>query len=168
MNEFQFSSRRFDISRALSDIIEELADEYAMQGLNITINELPENIFVYADVVHFRRVLINILENSVRYKVKDAGHLEINVSLPDDITRDSRFVQLRFADDGPGVHPEALPHLFNAFYRSDPSRHTKGSGLGLAISAKIIERSGGTMYAENGDSGGLAVIVRLPIEAGAA
>ena len=73
---------------------------------------------------------------------------------------------LRFADDGPGLSPEKMPNLFNAFYRADPSRHTKGSGLGLAISAKIIERSGGTIYAETSNSGGLAVVIRLPIAEG--
>jgi len=55
-----------------------------------------------------------------------------------------------------------LPNLFNAFYRADPSRHIKGSGLGLAISAKIIERSGGTINAENSGSGGIAIVIRLP------
>jgi signal transduction histidine kinase len=167
MNEFQFSPHCFDITRALSDIIEELADEYAMRGLKITINEWTESVFVYADVVHFRRVLINIFENSVRYKEKDTGRLEINVSLPDDITLDNNFIHIRFTDDGPGVNPKALPNLFNAFYRTDPSRHTKGSGLGLAISAKIIERSGGTIHAANGDNGGLSVIIHLPISTGA-
>ena len=80
---------------------------------------------------------------------------------------DSNSVQIRLADDGPGVYPDALPNLFNVFYRTDPSRHTKGSGLGLAISAKIIERSGGSIFAENNDTGGLAIVIRLPIEAGA-
>jgi signal transduction histidine kinase len=79
---------------------------------------------------------------------------------------------IRFADDGPGVGPDELPKLFNAFYRADQSRHTQGSGLGLAISAKIIERSGGTIYAENSglneSGGGLAVVIRLPTETGAA
>jgi signal transduction histidine kinase len=172
MNEFQFSPHRFDITRALSDIIEELTEQYAMQGLTITITGSPENVFIYADVVHFRRVLINILENSVRYKEKETGRLEISVVL------ESNFIQIRFSDDGPGVDPEALPNLFNAFYRTDPSRRTSdlrsvgsrsaGSGLGLAISAKIIERSGGTIHAVNGDNGGLAVVIRMPTNTGAA
>jgi signal transduction histidine kinase len=147
---------------ALSDIIEELAEEYAMRGLKINIDAGIENVFVYADAAHLRRVIINILENSVRYKEKEIGCMEISVSVPD-----SSSVQLRFADDGPGVNPEALPNLFNAFYRTDPSRHTKGSGLGLAISAKIIERSGGAMYANNGEHSGLVVVICLPVDRGA-
>jgi len=71
---------------------------------------------------------------------------------------------LRFIDDGPGVQADALPKLFDVFFRSDPSRSKQGSGLGLAISAKIIERMGGTIHAELPDSGtGLATVIRLPL-----
>ncbi|MDR1802420.1 MAG: HAMP domain-containing histidine kinase [Treponema sp.] len=160
MDEFSFSPRRFDIMRALSDMIEELAEEYAMKGLVIKIAGSPENVFVRADAAQLRRVLVNILENSAKYKEKETGRVEISASIDND------FVRLVFADDGPGVSPEALPKLFNVFYRADPSRHTKGSGLGLAISAKVIERSGGTISAANGDSGGFVVVIRLPIETG--
>jgi signal transduction histidine kinase len=72
-------------------------------------------------------------------------------------------VFLRFADDGPGVPTEALPKLFDVFYRADPSRNIKGSGLGLAISRKIIERMGGDIHAELPEAGGLAIIIRLPV-----
>ena len=156
MDEFLFTRQRFDIMRAISDMTEELTDEYAKRGLEITVVESPENIFVYADVTHLRRVVINILENSARYKEKETGHLEISADL------DSDFVRLKFADDGPGVDPTALSNIFNVFYRADSSRHSIGHGLGLAICAKIIERSGGTIHAEPSDSGGLAVVIRLP------
>jgi len=157
MDEFSFSPQRFDIMRVISEMIEELAEEYAMKGLAITVNDSPKNVFVHADVTQFRRVLVNILENSARYREKETGHMEISASL------ENNFLQLKFADDGPGVSSGELSSLFNAFYRADPSRHTKGSGLGLAISMKIIERSGGTIHAENGESGGLIVIIRFPI-----
>jgi signal transduction histidine kinase len=160
MDEFPFSPSRFEITRALSDMIEEVTDEYAIRGLEIIIHASPQDIFVNVDVSHFRRVVINILENSAKYKEKETGRMEITVSL------DNNFVQIKFADNGPGVAQETIPNLFNAFYRADPSRHTKGSGLGLAISAKIIERSGGSIHAENADSSGFIVVIRLPVETG--
>ncbi|MCL1837602.1 MAG: HAMP domain-containing histidine kinase [Treponema sp.] len=162
MDEFPFSPRHFNVSRALSDMVEELADDYAMRGLEIAMEAHCENVMVHADVSHFRRVLINILENSVKYKEKETGRMNISVSV------DNGIVQIIFSDDGPGVNPDALPNLFNAFYRSDHARNTKGSGLGLAISAKIIERSGGTIHAEGSAGGGLAVVIRLPVTTGAA
>ena len=158
MNEFAFSPRRVDIVRAISHMIEELAEEYEMQGLVITIAQDQENVFVYADMEHFRRVVINILENSIKYKEKETGRMEISISI------DNNFAEIVFSDDGPGVKPDALPNLFNVFYRSDPSRNIKGSGLGLPISAKIIERSGGTIYAKNGKTRGFIVVIRLPLQ----
>jgi len=162
MDEFPFSPVRFDLMRTLSDMVEELTEEYAMRGLEIVIDAGSQNVFVHADVSQFRRVVINILENSVKYKEKETGRMEISSSL------DNNFAQIRFTDNGPGVNHDMLPNLFNAFYRTDPSRHTKGSGLGLAISAKIIERSGGTIHAENAGTGGLVIVIRLPVETGEA
>ena len=166
MDEFLFTPQRFDIMRAISDMIEEFADAYALRGLDINIREGPKDVFIYADVSHLRRVIINILENSVKYKVKERARMTINVQLDPSSFADnsSNFVRLTFADDGPGVAQEILPDLFNVFYRADSSRHSAGSGLGLAISAKIIERSGGTIHAELVDSGGLAVIIYLPLD----
>jgi signal transduction histidine kinase len=73
---------------------------------------------------------------------------------------------LCFADDGPGVPAVAIGKLFDVFFRADPSRNKKGNGLGLAISAKIIERMGGAIHAELLATGGLAVVVQLPITQG--
>ncbi|MDR0313380.1 MAG: HAMP domain-containing histidine kinase [Treponema sp.] len=161
MDEFPLTPRRVNIMRAITDMIEELTEEYANRGLIITITGNLEH-FVLIDAVFLRNALINILENSVMYKTKETGRMEINASLA------GNSILIRFADDGPGVSPDALPKLFDVFYRADPSRHTKGSGLGLAISAKIVEHSGGNIYAENSglneSGGGLAVVIRLPIE----
>ena len=158
MDEFPLALRRVDIMRAIADMVEELADEYAQRGLVITMTENPSNVLVSTDTIFFRNALINIVENSALYKTKETGHMAISASIVDN------SILIRFADDGPGVSADVLPKLFDAFYRTDPSRHTKGSGLGLAISAKIVERCGGTIYAEPSDSGGLAIVIRLPVE----
>lgn len=162
MNEFSIFPQRFDIKRAVSHMIEELEEEYKMKGIKIKVMEGGENIFVNTDLEYFRRVVINILENSANYKKNETGCLEVSVS------RDENFAKIKFADDGPGVDPASLPKLFDVFYRCDPSRHTSdhrsaGSGLGLPISSKIIELSGGTIHAENGNTGGLIVTISLPI-----
>ena len=70
---------------------------------------------------------------------------------------------IRFSDNGQGVPPEALAHLFEQFWRADQARSAKGgegSGLGLYIVKYIVEAHGGTIRAEN--SGGLAFTIRLP------
>ncbi|MDR2796463.1 MAG: HAMP domain-containing histidine kinase [Spirochaetaceae bacterium] len=158
MDEFPLAPRRVPLMPVLSDMIEEVAREYDQRGLAVHIAESHLDVCVQADTLWLHNVFINILENSVRYKTKERGAIEISAG----VVNDSIF--LRFADDGPGVSAEVLPQLFDVFYRADPSRSVKGSGLGLAISRKIVERMGGAIHAELPVSGGLAVVIRLPIE----
>jgi signal transduction histidine kinase len=157
MDEFPLAMRQVDIGLVLSDMLEELVREYAMRGLDIVFSGMAHNILVSADTLWLRSVVINILENSARYKTKERGRMAVEIAAVND------SVLLRFTDDGPGVSAEALPKLFDVFYRADPSRNKKGSGLGLAISAKIIERMGGAIGAELPAAGGLAVVISLPI-----
>jgi signal transduction histidine kinase len=142
MDEFPLTLRRADLALAVSEMIQEVESEYARRGLTLKIGETQKGIFVDADVLWLRNVIVNILENSVRYKTKEQGNVIISCagSVP--------YVELRFTDDGPGVPAEKLEKLFDVFYRSDPSRNKKGSGIGLAIARKIIERMGGTIHAE--------------------
>jgi signal transduction histidine kinase len=160
MDEFPLTIRRIEIGLALADMTEEAAAGYAARGLAIRLAETGKDLFVSVDPLLMRNVICNILENSARYKTKERGGIEISAVAV------NNTVLLRFADDGPGVKPEALENLFNVFYRADPSRNTKGSGLGLAISAKIIERMGGSIHAELPAAGGLAVVITLPLLTG--
>jgi signal transduction histidine kinase len=160
MDEFPLTMRRVDITRAVTDMIEDSLSEYASRGLDIQFAEMPKNTFVNVDVLMLRNVIINILENSVKYKALERGQMEISA------TTVNSNVLLRFADNGPGVQSDMLPKLFDVFYRTDPSRSKLGSGLGLAISVKIIERMGGSIHAELPPSGGLVIVIRLPLQQG--
>ncbi|MDR1173929.1 MAG: HAMP domain-containing histidine kinase, partial [Treponema sp.] len=160
MNEFPLTLRRIPLMQVITDMTEEIAREYDQRGLTIHCAETCRDAFVLADTIWLHNVLINILENSVRYKKTDRASMEISAD------KVNNAVFLRLSDDGPGVSAEALPKLFDVFYRADPSRNMKGSGLGLAISRKIIERMGGDIHAELPKDGGLAVIIRLPIVGG--
>ncbi|MCL2800500.1 MAG: HAMP domain-containing histidine kinase [Treponema sp.] len=157
MDEFPISMRRSNITLAISDMIEDLIPEYLNKGLLVKLTEINDNYYVNADVLLLRNVIVNILENSVRYKTKDHGHMRIAVTQEDD------YILLCLTDDGPGVNPDMLPKLFDIFYRTDPSRSKQGSGLGLAICVKIIERMGGKIYAQLPKTGGLAVMIEMPL-----
>jgi len=172
MDEFPLTLRRVPLAQAVRNIIEEIAGEYAMRGLEIRLAELPpdmatEQTLVLADTLYLRSVIINILENSVTHKAKERGRMEINFAWAGTANARDTIV-MRFADDGPGVSGHALGKIFEAHYRADPSRNKKGSGLGLAIISKIIERSGGTCRAELPADGGLAIVISLPLQQGAA
>ena len=163
MDEFPLALRRVSLVPLIADMIAEVTEEYRQRGLAVSFLENRgntaeyTNVCVSIDTYWLRNVCINIFENSVRYKTTENGAVEISVVTSDE------FVVLRFDDDGPGVPADALPNLFDVFYRADPARSAKGSGLGLAISRKIIERMGGTIHAELPAAGGLAIVIRLPV-----
>jgi two-component system sensor histidine kinase BaeS len=79
---------------------------------------------------------------------------------------DRDFAMLEISDSAPGIDAEHWPHLFDRFYRIEPSRGRAGggSGLGLAICRNIVEAHGGKISANGSSLGGLAILVRLPLE----
>jgi signal transduction histidine kinase len=120
--------------------------------------DMPKHLpTVLLDRKRFRQVIANLLSNAIRHTPPDGdvyirarhidGEMEISVS-----------------DTGSGIKPEDLPHLFQRFYRGDPSRgRSAGSGLGLAIVKQWVEAHGGTIYAENRNSGGARFVIHLPV-----
>ncbi|MCB1274964.1 HAMP domain-containing sensor histidine kinase [Prosthecobacter sp.] len=104
------------------------------------------------------RAIGNILRNAVRY-AGNAGPIQIHASQHND------QILIRISDQGPGVPAEALPRLFEPFYRPEAARQrsTGGSGLGLAITQRCIEACGGTITACNRDPHGLIVEMGLPL-----
>ena len=127
-------------------------EEYRGKGLRIlyTGEPVPPLKISSAD---FARLLVNIADNSLKYKKGAEGRLQI------ELRRSGGKTTLSFADDGQGVSEEDLPHLFEAFYRADRARTSteSGNGLGLAIVRKIIAAAGGEVSACNNEQGGLTV-----------
>lgn len=160
LGDYPFYPEKISLKHSISHLIASLEKDMTDRGMNITVSDMPEDITVYADPVQLENALTNILENSLKYKEKET--VNVNISCDEQ----SDFVKLVIDDDGPGVPPEALPKLFDVFYRSDPSRNAphKGSGLGLAITAKILERFGGKICAENLTPNGLRIIMMIPKE----
>lgn len=111
-----------------------------------------------ADPEDLQLVWMNLLENAVRYS-PEGKPVEIGIT-----RRDGNVVQVVFADHGPGIAAAELPHIFDRFYRGDPSRTraTGGFGLGLAISKALVEAYGGTIRAESAPEQGTRMTVELP------
>lgn len=99
-------------------------------------NEVPPGLHVFADRVRFRQMLANLVANA-----RNHGGDTIVISAR--TINDS--VELSIADNGPGIAADHLPHIFDRFYRADPSRAraTGGAGLGLAIVKNLVELHGG-------------------------
>jgi len=153
----------FNFSRAnLKFFIEDMIDEYQIQleklGISIAGSyNLDDNTMVKADVEKLKRVVANILENSIKYMNKPEGHIKI------DAEDKGNKVLIGIHDNGEGIKPEYLPNIFKRFYRADPSRNTAkgGSGLGLAIASQIIEEHGGRIWAESEFGKGTSIYFEL-------
>jgi two-component system sensor histidine kinase CpxA len=107
--------------------------------------------------------LASAVENVLRNALLHAGPAA-KVSV--DLRQAGSDIVITVSDNGPGVPEDQLAHLFEPFYRVDPSRDhkTSGYGLGLAIASSIIKRHGGSISARNRAEGGLAVTFRLPVQ----
>lgn len=151
-----------DIAELLGRIVEKVQLEAEEHGLTITLSTRPafssgQTPICLGDRHRLTQVFLNLLMNAIRY-TPSGGTIEVTVAAePDDLL-------VSVADTGIGLAPEHLPHLFQRFYRADPSRdrHSGGSGLGLAIAAEYVRAHGGEITAESELGKGSVFQVRLP------
>ena len=123
--------------------------------------EIPDDLPpIVVDPVLLSQVLDNLLENVARHTPDDAP-VRILASA------DHGSVTIRVEDGGPGVPPDALPHIFEKFYRVPSGRGSarQGTGLGLAVVKGMAEAVGGSVRAARSELGGLAVDITLPVAA---
>ncbi|MGO4343861.1 sensor histidine kinase [Paenibacillus sp. MCAF9] len=135
LNQQQFHFEAVNVLAFLMDWSEELEFELEKQGITYhsDIQLDPSAIFLL-DRDQFKRVLNNIIQNSVRYMDKQQPSIQLTAHC----TESEAILEIR--DNGSGIDPEALQHIFERFYRADESRNarTGGSGLGLAIAKQIM------------------------------
>lgn len=136
----------------------ELVAQEAAEGVTFRL-EIPPGLAVLADEALLRRALGNVLRNAARYAAQ-GGPVEVRAE-----PRHNAVV-LTVRDQGPGVPADALPRLFDPFYRPDTARtrETGGTGLGLAIVKNCVEACGGSVVARNRVPHGLEIEMtfRLP------
>ena len=101
------------------------------------------------------QVAANLLENALKYA---NGRIEVRTEA------DGTWSRLTVTDDGPGIPPEDLPHVFERLYVAQlhPARSEAGSGLGLAIVRELVHAHGGEVTAEAAPGRGTRMVVRLP------
>lgn len=123
------------------------------------IVEVPADLTCFARPELLQRALSNLVRNALRY-AGEFGPITITAR------REGDACIILVTDLGPGVPPEHLDRIFDAFYRTDPdrARNTGGAGLGLAIVKTCIEACGGTATARNRETRGLEVRLTLPLQ----
>lgn len=139
---------------SVADDLESLADEKSL----IINCPLSANVLVQGSPEPLRRVFLNLLDNAIKASPPSA---EIELELT---VRNGRAI-VTVTDEGPGIPAAHLPHIFERFYRSDPSRsrETGGTGLGLAICRAVVSRHGGAIRVESEMGHGTRFLVELPL-----
>lgn len=160
LNQQPFHFTQVDMSIYLKEYVKELRTDPQLKDVEIyLLHETSKSLYVLIDREKIQRVLQNIVNNSLRYMEGKKKKLEIWL---DD---DGEEVMISINDNGPGIEKEAMSHIFDRFYRVDPSRSklTGGSGLGLAIVKQIMEEHGGRVWMESEVGNGTTVFLMLPV-----
>ncbi|MEG4029469.1 MULTISPECIES: ATP-binding protein [unclassified Microcoleus] len=157
----------------LMEVIEEQQAIATTQNLSLSLEivDLPnadDNFTLLGDWDQLARLFTNIVSNAVQY-TPSGGQIQVELDVAAKNKRNSPMLnpalQIKVTDTGIGISTEALPHLFDRFYRADPARTHRsaaGSGLGLAIAKAIVENHRGQIRIDSQVDRGTAVTVTLP------
>jgi len=145
------------MSAAAQSVVDELARQAFEKFVAVSV-EIPEQLpAVRADAQRLHQVLFNLLDNAIKY-TPSGGHVTIRAE------EKNGCIETTVADDGPGIAPEHLPHVFERFYRVDKarSRELGGTGLGLSIVKHIVQSHTGRVWAESELEKGSTFYFTLP------
>lgn len=154
--KIQFQFEKTDIGKMIQGVVDELSIQADRKGLKLSFTD-PGNVFVWADESKLRQVLMNLIDNAVKYSFKGS----VTVSLEQ---KDNQ-INVAVKDTGIGMSLEEMDSLFQKFVRSPKATHlhTEGSGIGLYVAKKLIEEHQGTIWGESrGEGEGSTFHVSLP------
>lgn len=157
-NKMQYNFQFINISGYFSDCVEEVSMDLQAENIELSFYDYTDKkILIKADPEQLKRVVNNIMGNSVKYMDKEKGFINIYIK---DMGRE---VQVELEDNGKGVAQEELSKIFERFYRTDSSRNSAqgGSGIGLSIVKKIIEDHGGKLWATSKERKGTTIYFTL-------
>ena len=133
----------YSVSALMSEIVNMIWLKAEEKGLKFEVDidpEVPETLF--GDEVRIKQILINLLNNSVKYTREGFVGLHMECEFPE---KDYAMLKISVSDSGMGIKAESLPHLFDTFQRVDEekNRYIEGTGLGLSIVKQLVELMGG-------------------------
>jgi len=135
------SKERLDLGELVEGACEAVRPAAADEGIELAVEPEP-GLLVEADPIRIRQVLGNLLANALRHSPK-GGTIRVRAF------RQGKEAWVEVGDQGPGIPPQDLPHIFERFYRGDPARSGEGTGLGLAIARELVRLHGGRIWATN-------------------
>jgi two-component system, OmpR family, sensor kinase len=170
MDSGQVSLKRelLDLSDIAVDAVERFLPLATRNNIQLITGDLPE-LPIEGDRTALGQMVGNLIDNALKYTPPATGQW-VRVETGERIEQNKSLAWLRVSDSGPGISADALPRLFERFYRADEARsrnpddndEVPGSGLGLSIVQRIAELHGGSVSVHNVPEGGAAFEIILP------
>ena len=154
--EVPIHAQTYDLWKTVTDVV--LSDEQRIEDGKIDIQGLGgDPLLIYADPDFVHQVVYNIVDNAIKF-TPAGGTISFAAE------RRGNMVEVRIENTGAGIAPEALPFVFERFYKEDRSRgmNTRGSGLGLHICKILVNLSGGQIHAESEEGNWCRFVFTLP------
>ena len=155
-NRIPYTFNKIGVADYFDDCAEELSMELEAEGALLTYdNRVGRDVTIIADAEQLRRVINNVISNSIKYSDPAKGQIKIQIRIRDV----GDFIQVEIEDNGKGIEAKNVPYIFERFYRTDASRNSKrgGSGIGLSIVKKILEDHGGKVWATSLEGQGTTI-----------
>jgi two-component system, OmpR family, sensor histidine kinase CiaH len=146
--------RPIDLGDVAADAASSLAKSAGEKSVRVVVDPTP--VVVEGDPARLRQLVMILVDNAIRHSPTGGGVRVV-------VGADGPSAQLDVEDDGPGINPDDMPHIFERFWRASGAP-SGGTGLGLAIAKWIVDRHQGTIAVRNREGGGAAFRVSLPRE----
>lgn len=156
-NAIPYEFHRVLVKDYFDDCTEEIKAMMISENMKFVYkNFCSDEVRIVVDPDQLRRVINNIVANSIKYMDKEEGYVEM------DLHEEAYYVKVSISDNGPGIAEKNLEHIFDRTFREDSARQSKGgSGLGLAICKKIVEEHGGKIWATSVKDKGTTISFKL-------
>lgn len=162
-----------DMAELVDSVIARLAPQAERAGLALT-NQVERGVIGLVDPEQIRRVLSNLLHNAIKFTPRGSVTVWVSDATPpqtalpggepDGAASEADHITLAVQDTGVGIPADALPRIFERFYKVDRVRGQGGTGLGLSIARHIVEAHGGRLWVESREGAGTTFYFTVPRE----
>lgn len=147
------------VKPAIAQAIAQVSPLANKKHITFITKSIPLGLTITSDPSILSELLVIFLDNAIKYS---NPHSTITISA----TTAKKFAHLSIADQGIGIAPEHLPHIFERFYQADPSRSksaTNGFGLGLALAKQLVDKHHGQLEVDSTEGKGTTFTLKLPL-----